>query len=109
MTDKNGCDRHFQSERSNGLSDRIIIGELIGEDLKASDTPERLRAYRDGCARARLGKAKLQPYEGTRQKMPVDACRGEPGPKAAERKSVIEAGHETYVGCKQRRSHAWKG
>ena len=55
MTDKNGRDRDFQSERPNGLSDRVVIGELIGKDLKASDTSERLRAERDGCARARAG------------------------------------------------------
>ena len=44
MTDKDGRDRHFQSELTNGLSDRVVIGELIGKDLKAADTPERLRA-----------------------------------------------------------------
>ncbi len=76
MADKDRRDRHVQSELPNGLPNRVVIGELIGKDLKAADTPERLRASCDGCARARAGEAKLKPHKGTRKKMLVDGRRG---------------------------------
>src|SRR6478672_5535689 len=108
MADKDGRDRHVQSELTNGLSNRVVIGEMIGKDLKTADTPERLRAACDSCARARAGEAKLKRHEGVRKKMLVDGRRREPGPKAIERKSVIEAGRNPYAWRKQRRDHALK-
>ena len=44
MADKDRRNRHVQSELTNGLPNRVVIGEMIGKDLKAADTPERLRA-----------------------------------------------------------------
>ena len=76
MADKDRRNRHVQSELTNGLPNRVVIGEMIGKDRKAADTPERLRARCDGCPRARAGEAKLKPHEGTRKKMLVDGHRG---------------------------------
>src|SRR6476660_1387170 len=108
MADKDGHDRHVQSELTNGLPNRVVIGEMIGKDLKAADTPERLRAACDSCARTRAGEAKLKRHEGVRKKMLVDGRRREPGPKAIERKSEIEAGHKPHIWRQQRRDHDLK-
>src|SRR5262249_6773889 len=97
MTDKDRRDCHLQSELPNGLSNSVVIGELIGKGLKTADISERLRAGCNGCAHARAGEAKLKPHKGAWKKMLINGRHREPGPKASERKSVIEAGHKPHT------------
>ena len=96
---------HLKTEPADGLSDRVVVGELIGEGFKAANAAEGLFSKCNGRSEAGMREPELQTDQNARQKMFIDRGRGQAGPNAANRKPPVEARHKPHTGRCERRDH----
>ncbi len=79
---------------ADGATQIVVVGQLIGEDRKASHLVQHLAAKRDCGAETGMGHTQPKARQNIWQKLIVDPHGRQPRPQGACRRSRIEAGYE---------------